>query len=58
MDKTSKKRLYKFELYVDGEKRVQGEGRSFETVLGAANIYLQNYKDDGKIRFVLKEVQK
>lgn len=53
-----KKRLYKFELYVDGEKMVQGEGSCFETVLGTANIYLQNYKNDGKIRFVLKEVQK
>lgn len=57
MDKTSKNKLYKFALYVDGKKQVQGEGRCFESVLGAANIYLQNYKNDGKIRFVLKEVQ-
>lgn len=32
MDKTSKKRLYKFELYVDGVRHVQGEGRDFETL--------------------------
>ena len=37
MDKTSEKRLYKFELYIDGEKQVQGEGRDFETVFGGIN---------------------
>lgn len=57
MDKTSKKRLYRFKLDVNGVMHVQGECRHLETVLGVANIYLQNYKNDGKIRFVLKEVK-
>lgn len=47
--------MYQFKIFVNGVKEVSGEGKVYFSVMTEAIRYLENYKKEGKIKFVFEE---